>query len=196
MKVEIKSKVLIVSKTAHVDQKCQTVYNLRIRNKISGQSVTHKKKKITRTQNLKNKKFVTKLVIIIWTHLSNHHQTFIWANVFCPRTRGHQRSTRSTSRAAGAFYHLCPVLLSEIRRRGSKDLLKVCLLVEGSEVAVEGGQQAPPQIYDVPYEGCRNTEKTAISRPELDLRPSIEYELPWEWKKEHIVKTLSGTFDI
>ncbi|CAM9302155.1 unnamed protein product [Lampetra planeri] len=86
-------------------------------------------------------------------------------------------------------------MITEIRRRGSKDLLKVCLPVEGSEVAVDGGQQAPSQIYDVPYEGCSNTEKTAISRPELDLRPSIEYELPWEWKKEHIVKTLSAHFD-
>lgn len=66
--------------------------------------------------------------------------------------------------------------------------------MEGSEgtVAVEEGQPATLQIYDVPYEGSGDSEKTAVTRPELDPRPSTEYELPWEWKKEHIVKTLSG----
>ncbi|KAM7384441.1 hypothetical protein PAMA_011674 [Pampus argenteus] len=88
-------------------------------------------------------------------------------------------------------------MITEIRRRGSKDLLKVCLLMEGSEgtVATEEGQPATLQIYDVPYEGSGDGEKTAVTRPELDHRPSTEYELPWEWKKEHIVKTLSAQFD-
>uniref|UniRef100_A0A668AAX2 SH2 domain-containing adapter protein E n=1 Tax=Myripristis murdjan TaxID=586833 RepID=A0A668AAX2_9TELE len=84
-------------------------------------------------------------------------------------------------------------MISEIRRRGSKDLLKVCVVVEGSEGTLEESQPAPLQIYDVPYEGGGDGEKTAVTRPELDTRPSTEYELPWEWKKEHIVKTLSGT---
>ncbi|XP_059206645.1 SH2 domain-containing adapter protein E-like [Centropristis striata] len=86
-------------------------------------------------------------------------------------------------------------MITEIRRRGSKDLLKVCVLMEAGEGAVEEGQPAPVQIYDVPYEGSADVEKTAVTRPELDPRPSTEYELPWEWKKEHIVRTLSAQFD-
>ncbi|XP_022603028.1 SH2 domain-containing adapter protein E [Seriola dumerili] len=86
-------------------------------------------------------------------------------------------------------------MITEIRRRGSKDLLKVCVVMEGSEGVVEEGQSAPLQIYDVPYEGSGDGDKTAVTRPELDPRPSTEYELPWEWKKEHIVKTLSAQFD-
>ncbi|KAM9838484.1 LOW QUALITY PROTEIN: SH2 domain-containing adapter protein E-like [Aulostomus maculatus] len=86
-------------------------------------------------------------------------------------------------------------MITEIRRRGSKDLLKVCLMMEGSEVTVDGGQSTPAQIYDVPYEGGGESDKAVVTRPELDLRPSVEYELPWEWKKEQIVKTLSAHFD-
>ncbi|KAG7225515.1 hypothetical protein INR49_027511 [Caranx melampygus] len=86
-------------------------------------------------------------------------------------------------------------MITEIRRRGSKDLLKVCVVVEGSEGSVEDGQSAPLQIYDVPYEGGGDGDKPPGTRPELDPRPSTEYELPWEWKKDHIVKTLSGTAD-
>uniref|UniRef100_A0A672YZC5 SH2 domain-containing adapter protein E n=1 Tax=Sphaeramia orbicularis TaxID=375764 RepID=A0A672YZC5_9TELE len=84
-------------------------------------------------------------------------------------------------------------MITEIRRRGSKDLLKVCVLMEGGEGTTEDVPLAPLQIYDVPYEGNSNSDKTAVTRPELDLRPATEYELPWEWKKERIVKTLSGT---
>lgn len=81
--------------------------------------------------------------------------------------------------------------LLEIRRRGSKDLLRVSVLTEGSEVTEEV-PPSPLQIYDVPYEGSADADKTTITRPELDPRPSMEYELPWEWKKELIVRTLSG----
>lgn len=66
-------------------------------------------------------------------------------------------------------------------------------LVEGSEGTVEETQRAPIQIYDVPYEGSSDSEKMTATRPELDARPADEYELPWEWRKEHIVRTLSGT---
>ncbi|XP_078123576.1 SH2 domain-containing adapter protein E-like [Sander vitreus] len=86
-------------------------------------------------------------------------------------------------------------MITEIRRRGSKDLLKVCGLMEASEGMGEEGQPVPLQIYDVPYEGSGEGAKTAVTRPELDPRPSTEYELPWEWKKEHIVRTLSAQFD-
>lgn len=86
-------------------------------------------------------------------------------------------------------------MITEIRRRGSKDLLKVCVLMEASEGTVEEGQPVPLQIYDIPYEGSGDGDKMAATRPELDPRPSTEYELPWEWKKEHIVRTLSAQFD-
>ncbi|KAJ3608802.1 hypothetical protein NHX12_023332 [Muraenolepis orangiensis] len=60
-------------------------------------------------------------------------------------------------------------MITEIRRRGSKDLLK-----------------RPPR---------RKSQKSPVTRPEQDPRPPTEYELPWEWKKEQIVKTLSAQFD-
>lgn len=86
--------------------------------------------------------------------------------------------------------------LTEIRRRGSKDLLKVCVLVEAGEGTMEEGPPMPLQIYDIPYEGNGDGDKMAVTRPELDPRPSSEYELPWEWKKEHIVRTLSGMMSV
>ncbi|XP_075995182.1 SH2 domain-containing adapter protein E-like [Genypterus blacodes] len=86
-------------------------------------------------------------------------------------------------------------MITEIRRRGSKDLLKVCVLMEGSEGIAEEGPPVPVQIYDVPYEGSGEGDKTVVTRPDLDPRPPAEYELPWEWKKEHIVRTLSAQFD-
>ncbi|XP_029023858.1 SH2 domain-containing adapter protein E-like isoform X2 [Betta splendens] len=86
-------------------------------------------------------------------------------------------------------------MITEIRHRGSKDLLKVCVLLEGSDGTAEEAQPAPLQIYDIPYEESGDSEKTAVTRPELDTRPPTEYELPWEWRKEHIVRTLSAQFD-
>lgn len=68
--------------------------------------------------------------------------------------------------------------------------------MEASEGTVEEGPPVPLQIYDIPCEGSGDSDKTAVTRPELDPRPSTEYELPWEWKKEHIVRTLSGTSDV
>ncbi|XP_065804035.1 SH2 domain-containing adapter protein E [Labrus bergylta] len=85
-------------------------------------------------------------------------------------------------------------MITEIRRRGSKDLLKVCVLMEASEGTVEEGQPAPLQIYDIPYEGSGDGDRPGVTQPELDPRPSAEYELPWEWKKEQIVRTLSASF--
>lgn len=71
----------------------------------------------------------------------------------------------------------------------------MCVLVETGEGAMEEGQAVPLQIYDVPYEGVGDGDQAAVTRPELDPRPSAEYELPWEWKKEQIVRTLSAQFD-
>ncbi|XP_037329343.2 SH2 domain-containing adapter protein E-like [Pungitius pungitius] len=84
-------------------------------------------------------------------------------------------------------------MITEIRRRGSKDLLKVC--VEASEETGEDGQPVSLQIYDVPYEGGSEGDKAAVTRPERDSRPPTEYELLWEWRKERTVKTLSAQFD-
>ncbi|PWA15241.1 hypothetical protein CCH79_00008691 [Gambusia affinis] len=82
-------------------------------------------------------------------------------------------------------------MITEIRRRGSKDLLKACMSADGSDGPVEKGQ--PAAIYDDPYAGSGDGERT---KPELDQRPATEYELPWEWRKQHIVRTLSAQFDI
>ncbi|XP_036371754.1 SH2 domain-containing adapter protein E-like [Megalops cyprinoides] len=88
---------------------------------------------------------------------------------------------------------------TEIRKRGSKDLLKMWALLEGGVGAVEDGKPAPPQIYDTPYEAGVEGEgggvRVPVVRPELDPRPPAEYELPWEWKKEQIVKALSAQFE-
>ncbi|KAM8841097.1 LOW QUALITY PROTEIN: SH2 domain-containing adapter protein E-like [Spinachia spinachia] len=78
-------------------------------------------------------------------------------------------------------------MITEIRRQGSKDLLKVC--VEASEGTGEEGQPVSVQIYDVPYEGGGEGDKVGVTRPERDSRPPTEYELLWEWRKEHVVKT-------
>lgn len=71
------------------------------------------------------------------------------------------------------------------KRRGSKDLLG-----------------KPPQLYDTPYEpgtgadgGAERKARPADAHGRLpadDGRPAAEYEQPWEWKKEQIVRALSG----
>lgn len=54
----------------------------------------------------------------------------------------------------------------------------------------------PLNIYDTPYEGGLEGEREGVwipvTRPESDGRPAGEYELPWEWRKEDIVRALSG----
>ncbi|XP_069796634.1 SH2 domain-containing adapter protein E-like isoform X2 [Narcine bancroftii] len=86
-------------------------------------------------------------------------------------------------------------MITEIRRRGSKDPL---------------GKQS--LLYDSPYEPGEIVPKTevvgnaALERtgnqwpidsclPENDERPAAEYEQPWEWKTEQIVKALAVQFD-
>ncbi|KAM9488151.1 SH2 domain-containing adapter protein E [Clarias gariepinus] len=81
------------------------------------------------------------------------------------------------------------LIITEIRHRGSKDLLKVCVVLNGGE----GEGSGSTQIYDVPYEEV--LEGIPLTRPESDPRPPAEYELPWEWKKEEIVRALSAQFD-
>lgn len=86
------------------------------------------------------------------------------------------------------------VIITEVRRRGSKDLLKVCVLVDRGQT--EGKTEEGLNLYDTPYEGP-DTEGVwiPVSRPESDVRPAGEYELPWEWRKEDIVRALSAQFE-
>ncbi|TFJ97816.1 putative RNA-binding protein 3 [Platysternon megacephalum] len=112
-------------------------------------------------------------------------------------------------------------MITEIRRRGSKDpLVKAILLLDGPGEPGEGGARpdaapkrqgskeqlgkAPPQLYDTPYEPGEAPASTPQDRraravdsrlPENDERPAAEYEQPWEWKKEQIVKALSVQFE-
>ncbi|XP_013130281.2 SH2 domain-containing adapter protein E [Oreochromis niloticus] len=93
------------------------------------------------------------------------------------------------------------VIITEVRRRGSKDLLKVCVLLDRgqSEGKAEEVMPAPPNIYDIPYEGGLEGDSEGVwipvTRPESDVRPAGEYELPWEWRKEDIVRALSAQFE-
>lgn len=93
------------------------------------------------------------------------------------------------------------VIITEVRRRGSKDLLKVCVLLDRGkrEGKDEEGKPAPPNIYDTPYEGGLEGDSGGVwipvTRPESDVRPAGEYELPWEWRKEDIVRALSAQFE-
>ncbi|XP_068108426.1 SH2 domain-containing adapter protein E [Hyperolius riggenbachi] len=107
-------------------------------------------------------------------------------------------------------------MITEIRRRGSKDqliteLLLMELTLQGEnkmEAKRQGSQELlakPPQLYDTPYEPPeteqdgeeKKTQRPAAdgTRPENDERPAAEYEQPWEWKKEHIVRALSVQFE-
>ncbi|XP_017280418.1 SH2 domain-containing adapter protein E [Kryptolebias marmoratus] len=93
------------------------------------------------------------------------------------------------------------VIITEVRRRGSKDLLKVCVLLDRGQKEARGeeGTPPPPNIYDTPYEGGLEGDSEGVwipvTRPESDVRPAGEYELPWEWRKEDIVRALSAQFE-
>ncbi|XP_074837398.1 SH2 domain-containing adapter protein E isoform X2 [Carettochelys insculpta] len=96
-------------------------------------------------------------------------------------------------------------LITEIRRRGSKDpLLRAVLLLDGPGEPGERPARAPPQLYDTPYEPGEAPGSAVQDRrprgadtrlPQADERPAAEYEQPWEWKKEQIVKALSVQFE-
>ncbi|KAM8921095.1 SH2 domain-containing adapter protein E [Pelodytes ibericus] len=108
-------------------------------------------------------------------------------------------------------------IITEIRRRGSKDQLATDLLLlelgpsgdikaDPKKPVTQDGQAKPPQLYDTPYEppdggsegeGQEKKQRVADGgvSPENDERPAGEYEQPWEWKKEHIVRALSVQFE-
>jgi len=74
----------------------------------------------------------------------------------------------------------------------------VCVLLDRGQTEGKGeeGTPSPPNIYDTPYEGGLEGDSEGVwipvTRPESDVRPAGEYELPWEWRKEDIVRALSG----
>ncbi|XP_021014630.1 SH2 domain-containing adapter protein E [Mus caroli] len=109
-------------------------------------------------------------------------------------------------------------MITEIRRRGSKDpLVKALQLLDGPSepgetVKVEATVKRrsskdllgkPPQLYDTPYEPSEGGQRVAEVKarpadsrlPEEDDRPAAEYEQPWEWKKEQIARALSVQFE-
>ncbi|KAM6435434.1 SH2 domain-containing adapter protein E isoform 1-T2 [Liasis olivaceus] len=92
-------------------------------------------------------------------------------------------------------------MITEIRRRGSKDPFggKTVLLLDepGSkgDAAVKVPAAKPLQLYDTPYEPAEPGSRFEIRLPSNDERPPAEYEQPWEWKKEQIVKVLSVQFE-
>ncbi|KFW82710.1 SH2 domain-containing adapter protein E, partial [Manacus vitellinus] len=77
-------------------------------------------------------------------------------------------------------------MITEIRRRGSKDpLVKTILLLDSPGESGEGGAKLEPA----------KVWASDGRLPENDERPAGEYEQPWEWKKEQIVKALSVQFE-
>lgn len=74
----------------------------------------------------------------------------------------------------------------------------MCVLLDRGQREGKGeeGKPSPPNIYDTPYEGGLEGDRDGVwipvTRPESDVRPAGEYELPWEWRKEDIVRALSG----
>ncbi|NXI65300.1 SHE protein, partial [Anseranas semipalmata] len=128
------------------------------------------------------------------------------------RTKGQREAERLGENDGYMEPYDAQQMITEIRRRGSKDpLVKAILLLDGPSEPGEaggkteaakrpGGKEAAgkgPQLYDTPYEPGEGTpERKARAGdgrlPENDERPAAEYEQPWEWKKEQIVKALSG----
>lgn len=131
------------------------------------------------------------------------------------RTKGQREAERLGENDGYMEPYDAQQMITEIRRRGSKDpLVKAILLLDGPSEPGEvggkveaakwpGGKEAAgkgPQLYDTPYEpGEGTTERKARAGdgrlPENDERPAAEYEQPWEWKKEQIVKALSVQFE-
>lgn len=74
----------------------------------------------------------------------------------------------------------------------------MCVLLDRGQAQEKGeeGKSTTANIYDTPYEGGLEGDSEGVwipvTRPESDIRPAGEYELPWEWRKEDIVRALSG----
>uniref|UniRef100_A0A8C6CB89 SH2 domain-containing adapter protein E n=1 Tax=Monodon monoceros TaxID=40151 RepID=A0A8C6CB89_MONMO len=108
-------------------------------------------------------------------------------------------------------------MITEIRRRGSKDPLMKALQLLNSPCEPGENSMKPevlakrwnskellgklPQLYDMPYEpadkGGQRAEgpERKARLPQDDERPAAKYEQPWEWKKEQIVREMSVQFE-
>ncbi|NXL39723.1 SHE protein, partial [Glaucidium brasilianum] len=135
------------------------------------------------------------------------------------RTKGQREAERLGENDGYMEPYDAQQMITEIRRRGSKDPpVKAILLLDGPGEAGEGGGKSEPakrpggkeaagkgpQLYDTPYEPGEGVAGGTPERraragdgrlPENDERPAGEYEQPWEWKKEQIVKALSVQFE-
>ncbi|XP_015274630.1 PREDICTED: SH2 domain-containing adapter protein E [Gekko japonicus] len=120
------------------------------------------------------------------------------------RTKGQREAERLGENDGYMEPYDAQQMITEIRRRGSKDpLVKAILLLD--EPVDPGPKGDPvlkwqavkaPQLYDTPYEPSEaGGPKPEARLPENDERPPAEYEQPWEWKKDQIVKTLSVQFE-
>ncbi|XP_072138182.1 uncharacterized protein [Mobula birostris] len=86
-------------------------------------------------------------------------------------------------------------MITEIRRRGSKDPLgKQSLLYDSP---YEPGELGPKTeaLGNTVSERTGNQWPIDSCLPENDERPAAEYEQPWEWKAEQIAKALAVQFD-
>uniref|UniRef100_A0A8C9CYY2 SH2 domain-containing adapter protein E n=1 Tax=Phocoena sinus TaxID=42100 RepID=A0A8C9CYY2_PHOSS len=108
-------------------------------------------------------------------------------------------------------------MITEIRRRGSKDpLVKALQLLDSPCEPGENSMKLEvlakrwnskelmgklPQLYDMPYEPAAKGGQRAegperkARLPQDDERPVAKYEQPWEWKKEQIVREMSVQFE-
>ncbi|XP_069508081.1 SH2 domain-containing adapter protein E [Ambystoma mexicanum] len=86
---------------------------------------------------------------------------------------------------------------AKVERRASRDLLgKGNQLYDTPYEPMEGDSEASPRLNTLPTSPQERRPRATNGRlPENDERPAAEYEQPWEWKKEHIVRALSVQFD-
>ncbi|XP_062821105.1 SH2 domain-containing adapter protein E [Anolis carolinensis] len=107
------------------------------------------------------------------------------------RTKGQREAERLGENDGYMEPYDAQQMITEIRRRGSKDPVPKAAL--GREEAPD--PRAPPPLYDSPYEGPDAGTKAEAQLAEKDDRPATEYEQPWEWKKEQVAKARSVQFE-
>ncbi|KAF3822905.1 SH2 domain-containing adapter protein E [Mirounga angustirostris] len=127
------------------------------------------------------------------------------------RTKGQRDAERAGENDGYMEPYDAQQMITEIRRRGSKDpLVKALQLLDSpcepgenstkTEAAAKRRSSRdllgkPPQLYDTPYEPGDGAPERRARLPAEDERPAAEYEQPWEWKKEQIARALSVQFE-
>ncbi|XP_059002901.1 SH2 domain-containing adapter protein E [Mustela lutreola] len=127
------------------------------------------------------------------------------------RTRGQRDAERAGENDGYMEPYDAQQMITEIRRRGSKDpVVKALQLLDGPCESGENSAKAetaakrrgskelvgkPPQLYDTPYEPPDGAPERRARLPAEDERPAAEYEQPWEWKKEQLARALSVQFE-